>query len=638
MLIVNERAAATRSERCVLDWMRTWTGQYVIVGLAISGCQLPDRNPGEQAREAGLVVITPRAVVVIEAEGTAPEVATGVLSVQADGRSRLLGFEGGPVHVRDGDSSSLDRVTSHVLDLAELVRKLHPDAAVDGLVVVVPPRDATIALDIEAPEHANSVVLGSSAGLRAWFHRTANRKLIWTAEQAHVLLGELRLSHVVTVEDLEAEGFPSHSGRRRRTGPRALVGAAHALSPLGAISDTPPVGNSNVAAEQPDSDGLSEQRLAEPVPPRPSDVSELPVDDHMTSTAGNSRALVGAISISKHDGPQSVSSAIADQGIVPSGPRSQPLSEPPTAPYPPWLMADIARAQARGAQRSRRAAAAQALPHSHISTVQADPQPRAAADTEQVDTEQVDTEQVGTDQVGTDQVGTDQVGTDQVGTDQVGTDQVGTDQVGTDQVGTDQVGTDQVGTDQVGTDQVGTDQVDTGQVDAEQAQADRSAPPLPSSFTDPPQSSWVDSDGPSDDDRSFRQHLTPTPPQAEPEPLPLLWPATPPAAAARPNQVSFSQRVSAARTRISTVQAKGLSTARAKGPGLILHLPKHLPTILIVAVVIGTIWILVSSSRDPYPSAVQPRPVSSTETVAPPESPAPAQPADRQCFPFQPVC
>lgn len=46
MLVVNERAAVTRSEQCVLDWMRTWTGQYVIVGLAISGCYLPDRNCG----------------------------------------------------------------------------------------------------------------------------------------------------------------------------------------------------------------------------------------------------------------------------------------------------------------------------------------------------------------------------------------------------------------------------------------------------------------------------------------------------------------------------------------------------------------------------------------------------------------
>jgi len=605
MLIVNERAAATRSEQCVLDWMRTWTGQYVIVGLAISGCCLPDRNREGKVREAGLVVITPRAVVVIEAEGTAPEVATGVLSVQADGRWRLSGFEGDPVHVRDSVSSPLDQVTSHVLDLEELVHKRHPDASVDGLVVVVPPREATITLDIEAPEHGHCVVLGSSAGLRAWFHRTANRKLIWTAEQAHALLGELRLSHVVTVEDLEAEGFPSQSGRRKRTDARALVGAARASFPLGAISDTPPVGSSSAAAGQTDSAGLSESRSASPTGPQPSDAVELAVDDHMTLAADDSRALVGAISLSKHDGPQSVSSAIVDQGTVPGGRRH--LSAPPAAPYPPWLLADIARAQARGAKRSRRAAAAQALPRSHVSPLHADPQPTAAADTDQVDADQVDAEQVDAEQVDAEQVDPDQIDPDQIDAEQVDPEQVDPDQI------------------------------DAEQVDPEQAHPDRSAPQLQSPLTDLPQSSWVDSDAPSDDGRSFRQNLTPTPPQAEPEPLRLLWPATPPAAAERPNQVSVSQRVSAARTRISTVRAKGLSTARAKGPDLILHLPKHLPTVLIVAVVIGTIWILVSSGMDPDRSAVQPRPVSSTETVAPPEPPAPAQPPEPQCFPFQPV-
>ena len=92
MLVINERAVMPRSEQRVLDWMRTWTGQYVIVGLAISGCRVPDREG--DAREADLVVITPRAVLVIEVEGTVPDATTGVLSVRPDGRWRLSGLRG----------------------------------------------------------------------------------------------------------------------------------------------------------------------------------------------------------------------------------------------------------------------------------------------------------------------------------------------------------------------------------------------------------------------------------------------------------------------------------------------------------------------------------------------------------------
>ncbi|WP_157124914.1 hypothetical protein [Nocardia pseudovaccinii] len=519
MLVVNERAAVTRSEQCVLDWMRTWTGQYVIVGLAISGWHRPDRDSEETVREAGLVVFTPRAMVVIEAEEAAAEVATGV-SGQADGRSRLLQFQGDPVPARDCDTSPFDRVTSHVLDLEELVRKRHPDAFIDGLVVVVPPRDASVMLDIEASEHGNCVVLGSSAGLRAWFHRTANRKLIWTAEQVHALLGELHLSHVVTVENLAAEGFPSESGRRMRSESRALVGAARASAPLAAISAS--VDSSSVAAGRPHADGLSEPRF-ESALARPSDITEVLVDDHST-TADNSTALVEAVSLSKHDGPQSVSTAIVDRGTVSTGP--QPLSAPPTAPYPPWLSADIARAQARGAQRSRLAVRSDAG-GSHVSVLPAEPEPIAA-------------------------------------------------------------------------------------VDADQAQ---SAPPASSPYADE-WSSWVDSD----------PQAIPTPPQTEPEPLRA---PTPPAAE-RSNQDSARRRVPAVRTRTSAAVAKGLE--------LIPGLPQHLATLLIAAVVVGTIWILVSAGVNQRGSGVQPHLVPNTETVAPPELPAPARQAEPQCFPFQPGC
>ncbi|WP_249644844.1 nuclease-related domain-containing protein [Nocardia sputi] len=218
MLVINERTTAPRSEQRVLHWMRNWTGQYVIVGLAISGCYLPDRDRKGETQEADLVVITPRAAVVIEVRDTVPEATTGVLSVQANGRWRLSGFAGDPMRVRDNDSSPFDQVTSNVVNLQALVRKHHAEASVDGLIVVVPPDESSLTLNIESRRRGCGVVLGAGAvDLRAWFHRTAGRKLVWTAERTHTLLADLNLGDQVTVDDLVADGFPPEQKLRAGT-------------------------------------------------------------------------------------------------------------------------------------------------------------------------------------------------------------------------------------------------------------------------------------------------------------------------------------------------------------------------------------------------------------------------------------
>ncbi|MBH0780012.1 nuclease-related domain-containing protein [Nocardia bovistercoris] len=225
MLVINERADVPRSEQRVLDWMRTWTGQYIIVGLAISGCSVSERESDDDAPEADLVVITPRAVVVIEVRGTVPDATDGVLSVRENGRWRLSGFDGDPIHVRDNDNNVFDKVTDTVVDLKELLRKHQPDAYVDGLIVVVPPWESTVTLEVESRQDGCGVVLGSTPGeLRAWLYRTSNRKLLWTAETVHALLADLALDHLLTVEDILAEGFPSATGRRPK--PRATPEAA----------------------------------------------------------------------------------------------------------------------------------------------------------------------------------------------------------------------------------------------------------------------------------------------------------------------------------------------------------------------------------------------------------------------------
>ncbi|MGV9335083.1 NERD domain-containing protein [Nocardia sp. NPDC003726] len=230
MLVINERTTAPRSEQRVLDWMRTWTGQYVIVGLAISGCYLPDRERKDETQEADLVVITPRAAVVVEVKGTVPEATSGVLSVQANGRWRLSGYAGDPIHVRDHDSSPFDQVTNNVFNLKALVRKHNAEAFVDGLIVVVPPKDSNLTLNIESRRRGCAVVLGAGqADLRAWFHRTASRKLLWTAERTHALLTDLNLGDQVTVDDLVADGFPPE--RKLRAGTLAALDSVTRKAP-----------------------------------------------------------------------------------------------------------------------------------------------------------------------------------------------------------------------------------------------------------------------------------------------------------------------------------------------------------------------------------------------------------------------
>src|SRR5690606_39107442 len=110
--------AVAYSEQRVLDWMRTWSGQFIIVGLAISGVRLGDQE------HADLVVLTPRATLVLDVRGTVPEARDGVLSVRSDGRWKLSGYDGDPLEDIEtiGMSGTFDRVSSSISALTETAR------------------------------------------------------------------------------------------------------------------------------------------------------------------------------------------------------------------------------------------------------------------------------------------------------------------------------------------------------------------------------------------------------------------------------------------------------------------------------------------------------------------------------------
>ncbi|WP_280303611.1 NERD domain-containing protein [Nocardia abscessus] len=293
MLVINERTTAPQSEQRVLNWMRTWTGQYVIVGLAISGCYLPERDREDETQEADLVVITPRAAIVIEVKGAVPEATTGVLSVQANGRWRLSGFAGDPIHVRDHDSSPFDQVTSNVFNLKALVRKHNAEAFVDGLIVVVPPKDSNLTLNVESRRRGCGVVLGTTpVDLRAWFHRTASRKLIWTAERTHALLTDLNLGDQVTVDDLVADGFPPEQKLRAGT-----------LAALESVTrKTRPVDGRATAVEISETDDSSEGSDSPPSELASESSDVVPVAAQLTASSSMRSAEMddGPVEVSKH--------------------------------------------------------------------------------------------------------------------------------------------------------------------------------------------------------------------------------------------------------------------------------------------------------------------------------------------------
>ncbi|MGV9741365.1 hypothetical protein [Nocardia farcinica] len=231
MLVIDDDTTIAAAGQLVLDWMRTWTGQFVIVGLAVPGDRLHGRLDGHRG---DLVVLTPRLTLVMEVRGTAPDARDGVLSVRADGRWRLSGYDGDPIPADEPATDAFDRVSGHVATLAELAHRHAPDARVEGLVVVVPPGESDIRVTAGSGRPRCGVVVAEdSADLRAWFHRTAGRRLVWSAEDAHGLLADLGMGEAVSVDDLAAEGFPARKRLRYLASPEYAAAESAARRPGG---------------------------------------------------------------------------------------------------------------------------------------------------------------------------------------------------------------------------------------------------------------------------------------------------------------------------------------------------------------------------------------------------------------------
>ncbi|WP_330228717.1 NERD domain-containing protein [Nocardia sp. NBC_00508] len=563
MLVINERTTATRSERRVLGWLRSWTGQYVIVGVAISGCYLPDRKGDGEAQGADLVVITPRAAVVIEAKGTVPEAMTGVLSVQANGRWRLSGFEGDPIDVPDSDSSPFDQVTNNVSNLKELVRKHHPDTYVDGLIVVVPPRESTVTLNIESRRKGCGVVLGSTpAELRAWFHRTASRNLIWTAERAHAVLSDLNLVDQVSIEDLVADGFPLERALRGDAGAMVLEEAA----PGGG---TPSAENSDAACVPAHEDVPSSHSTRErPVAPQlnaPGSLQAPESDDAQDETAPASDRPVSPLAETPMPARSDALEAVSSDETAGSGPEGgQRVHSSPSS------IADRQFDTAEGPEDDPEpVSTSDRLPPRLAQSKPAEPDPYTLEPAESPPSEPLPS---------------------------------------------------------------------GATVDF----AAQSPPPLSSPFTDR-WSSWIESDT-----QPLRPPATPSPLSSEPpwwsaadaEPRPPRRPTVPRLVERRPRIADLRHMITVPpRTRTRT----------ADQPRPIRHRPQQIAAVALIALVIGTIWVLAAACSTPQGDAVQqtPSPASTTEPpppteVAPPPPTVTETPARFDllplCLPFRSDC
>lgn len=597
MLVINERTTAPRSEQRVLDWMRSWTGQYVIVGLAISGCYLPDRERKDETQEADLVVITPRAAVVVEVKGTVPEATSGVLSVQANGRWRLSGYAGDPIHVRDHDSSPFDQVTNNVFNLKTLVRKHNAEAFVDGLIVVVPPKDSNLTLNIESRRRGCAVVLGAGqADLRAWFHRTASRKLIWTAERTHALLTDLNLGDQITIDDLVADGFPAE--RKLRAG---------TLAALESVTRKAPELEGRTSSEDTDTDDVSAGSDAPPVAAVP-EPHDLDPDAARLSESGSTRTI--------ENGDE------ADEGY-------QQVPQVDQSPASQSAMPALEQTAASGT------AAAQARPAKDVDEREGsafEPSTRPSAESAQRAQGASSTARQSLEY-------TDVPG----GSQKASASESHSPQALVAVAAQAQPAqADPFAPEYLAPEPESHPAPSGPTTDAEHAEPPRfegrlAAKPAPSSFTDN-WSSWIEPAA----DRPRRPRPVQAPPPSRPTswstptpaPEPLRRP-TPTAVLERRPRVPVREQLTALSARIP-----GRTSEKSKSRG---HRSQQIAAVALIVLVIGTIWILAASCSTPTGGAVKPTraPELTTEAVPPPP-PVTETPARMNllplCTPLTPKC
>ncbi|MCU1646391.1 MAG: hypothetical protein JWN03_6666 [Nocardia sp.] len=97
VLILNaDRSLPSATEEQVVKWMRTWQGQHLIPGVAISGCFIPDRKNPDRAIEADLVM---------SSVFGAPDVAVG-LTISPEGVSNLVPLRLCPVCIPLGSGDA----------------------------------------------------------------------------------------------------------------------------------------------------------------------------------------------------------------------------------------------------------------------------------------------------------------------------------------------------------------------------------------------------------------------------------------------------------------------------------------------------------------------------------------------------
>ncbi|MET7770797.1 nuclease-related domain-containing protein [Nocardia sp. NPDC005366] len=252
MLVINaERTGIPPTEQRIIGWLRTWTDEYKVAGIAISGCYVPERNNPRTAQETDLVVITPHTCVAVEVKGIIPR-AGGELSCSANGRWSLSGVPQDPVHVRKGDTNPINQVSDAFFNLKACAEKAGIEAFVAGLVLVVPHARYPVTLRWSGPQPKGcDVELAGLSQLRQYFRRRAARhEACWSAERVHALLAALGYADRVTPEQLVAEGFPTEP-RQSSSAPSPAAASPPAHPPTAPVSPRdfgPPIPASPPAA------------------------------------------------------------------------------------------------------------------------------------------------------------------------------------------------------------------------------------------------------------------------------------------------------------------------------------------------------------------------------------------------------
>ncbi|WP_086820650.1 hypothetical protein [Allokutzneria sp. NRRL B-24872] len=185
------------AEAKVAQWMRSWTGDFGLPGVAVFNAATP-------VGMADALVLSPYGCLVLEIDGFTRR-QDGALHTPAEGVWEVDG-QPAALHSMNPGAQVSANVTAvrAALDSAGITT-----GSVPGLVVLLPTTGASVSLAAESSGDVQVVLAPHQKPLRQYFHALCKSEKVWDANTVAAVARVLKLSdQVPTVLDLYQHGIP----------------------------------------------------------------------------------------------------------------------------------------------------------------------------------------------------------------------------------------------------------------------------------------------------------------------------------------------------------------------------------------------------------------------------------------------